>query len=109
MSAGDRLRKSWGTRIRSVPVEAASDFGKAGLVLGSGTVLAPLEVDASGRPTLAIDGNEQRLLALLAIAYRRAIAPGVIAHIRRASEKYACGETALALIHPARRGLAPAR
>jgi len=62
---------------------------EAGLVLGVGTVLAKRCTDCWGRPSLAIDGNEERLLALLSVAHGRAVDPRVIDHIRRAGRSYA--------------------
>jgi len=55
-----------------------------GLVLGA-TLLAPLRRDARGMPALVIDGNEGRILALLAIAYGRMVDPAVLGNIRRAA------------------------
>lgn len=74
-------------------------------MLGVGTVLAKWRGAPGGAATLAIDGNEERIPALLAVAYGRAVDRGVIDHIRRASRDYRLGETCLALIHPARTGL----
>jgi hypothetical protein len=76
-----------------------------GLVFGAGSVLAKQTIDASGRRLLAVDGNEERILALLTAAYGRPIDPAVIDHIRRASLAYNRGETCLALIHLAHTGL----
>jgi hypothetical protein len=106
MLPADRLRKDWETRVRSASIEPAPNIAEAGLVLGAGTVLARRITDRHGRSTFAIDGNEGRILALLAVAYGRAVEPDIIFHLRRASEQYARGEIALALIHLARAGLA---
>lgn len=46
-------------------------------------------------------------MALLAVAYRGTVAPGVIDHLRRAVAADADGETALALIHLSRARLPP--
>lgn len=51
---------------------------------------------------LALDGAEERILALLAVAYGKAIAPSVLGNIHRASAAWSRGETALALVHLAR-------
>jgi len=105
MLSADRLRKGWETRVRTTSIEPTPSITEAGLVLGAGTVLARRITDRQGRPALAIDGNEERIAALLAVAYGSAIAPETISHIRRASERYARGEVGLALIHLARTGL----
>lgn len=41
--------------------------------------------NAGGTPQLAIDGREERILALLAIIYGKSAGPSVLGHIRRAS------------------------
>jgi 3D (Asp-Asp-Asp) domain-containing protein len=76
-----------------------------GLVLSLGTVLAGVQARGAKRPVLALDGAEERLLALLSVAYGRAIDPHVLGNIRRASTAWRAGETCLALIHLARTGL----
>lgn len=60
--------------------------------------MAPRGTDRHGRATFAIDGCETRILALLAVAHGRAVAPETVGHIRRACRHYADGETCLALI-----------
>ena len=78
-------------------------FTEQGLVLGAGTVLA------KRRPcrALALDGEEERLLALLAVAYGRPISSKVIGNIKRATRDWANGERCLAQIHLARSRLPP--
>jgi hypothetical protein len=78
---------------------------QAGLILGAGTVLAKRSIDARGHNSLAINGNEERILTLLAVAYNRAVDPAVIIHMEKASRAYGRGETCLALIHLAHSGL----
>jgi hypothetical protein len=80
-------------------------FTEEGLVLGAGTVLAKASADRCGRPALAIDDAEERILTLLAIGYGKAIDPIVLDHIRRASEQWSRGEPCLAHIHLAYTGL----
>jgi hypothetical protein len=105
MLPADQLRRDWEARVRTVSIEPAPGITDAGLVLGAGTVLARRITGRQGRSALAIDGNEERILALLAVAYGRAVEAETISAIRRASEQYARGEIALALIHLARAGL----
>ena len=80
-------------------------FTEEGLVLGAGTVLAKASSNHSGRPAVAIDNAEERVLALLAVAYGKDADPSVLDHIRRASEEWSRGEPRLALIHLAYTGL----
>ncbi len=80
----------------------------AGLALGA-TVLAPVRRDGCGTPALAIDGAEERILALIAVAYGKAVGPAVLGNIRRASACWSQGETVLAAIELALSGLAPLR
>jgi hypothetical protein len=62
------------SRLR--PFVPVMTIGEEGLVLGA-TVLAPMRRDACGMPALAVDGAEERILALLAIAYGKMIGPGI--------------------------------
>ena len=71
-------------------------FTEAGLVLGAGTVLAPMSRD--GGDTLDFSG-EDRILALLAAAYSAPVNPAVLGKLRRAAELWAQGEKCLAQIH----------
>jgi hypothetical protein len=48
-------------------------ISEEGLVLGA-AVLAPMRNDAFRIPALAIDGAEERILALLAVVYGKAVA-----------------------------------
>jgi hypothetical protein len=105
MLSADGLRKAWGHRVQLLPIEPVMRITGEGLVLGAGTVLAKHATDGLGRPSLAIDGNEDRLVALLSVAHGKVVDPGVIDHIRRASRAYGRDETCLALIHLAYTGL----
>lgn len=77
-----------------------------GLLL-AGTVLAKMGRDRDGSPGLAIDGEEERILALLALAYDRPVGPPVLDNIRRASANWSKGEPVLAAIDLALGGLSP--
>jgi hypothetical protein len=104
MISADALRQAWDDDARLSPVEPVMTLTEAGLVLGAGTVLAKRRSEG-GRTSLAIDGAEQRLLALLTVAYGRAVTPSVIGNIRRAARERANGDHCLALIHLAHSGL----
>ena len=77
-----------------------------GLVLG-GTILVPLRDDRDGAPEIAIDGAEQRIVALLAVAYGKTARPGVLGNARRAARYWHRGENDLAAIEIALSGLPP--
>ncbi len=103
ISAG-ALRKAWGEHARFSPVEPVMALIERGLVLGAATVLAK-RYSGGGRAGLALDGAEERLLALLAVAYGRAVPPSVLGNIRRAARDWGNGDRCLALIHLAHSGL----
>lgn len=105
MPSADSLRMAWEDRARSSAIEPVMTITEAGLVLGAGSVLAKRRIDRWGRPSLALDGNEERLLALLSVAYGEAVKPSVIDNIRAAKRAYERGEGHLAPIHLAYTGL----
>jgi hypothetical protein len=105
MASLEAVREEWRQSVRSRPVHPSLTFTEEGLVLGAGTVLAKANGHRYGRPAVAIDDAEERILTLLAVAYGRAIDPAVLGHIRRASEQWTRGELCLALIHLAYTGL----
>ena len=90
----ERLRKEWHAR------EAASDLHEAlclkseGLVLGAGTVL----VRMAGGSTNA-DCDDDRLKALLSVAYGKPVANRAIGHVKAAALRWRDGETARATLH----------
>src|ERR1700728_2092587 len=99
MQTPDSLNKAWGQRARSSSIEPTMTISADGLVLGAGTVLAKQGTDRWDRTALEIKGNDERIVALLSVAYGKAVDAGVIDHIQHASEAYGRGETCLALIH----------
>ncbi len=94
-----------GRRTRH-PFEPVMTLTADRLVLGS-TVLAPLRAERAGSPVLALDGAEARVLALLAVAYGKAVQPRVLGNIRRAERYWRLGEGDLAAIEIALGGLPP--
>lgn len=87
----------------SAPVLAIT---REGLVL-AGTVLAKAGRDCHDRLQLALDGAEERILALLATVYGRTVGPALLGKIRGAAAYWNQGETVLAAIQLARAGLPP--
>ena len=98
-------REERAVSARPRPLHTSMTITADGLVLGAGTVLARAGTDRWGRPALTIDGAEERILTLLAVAYGKRIDPAVLDHLRRASEQWSRGEPHLALIHLAYTGL----
>ncbi|MFZ3233955.1 MAG: hypothetical protein WA417_22400 [Stellaceae bacterium] len=80
-------------------------ISEKGLVLGA-TVLAPM-CDVGGAPEIAVDGVEERILALLAIVYGGSVRARVLDNIRRASRYWRKGQQTLAAIELALTGLPP--
>jgi hypothetical protein len=71
-----------------------------GLVLGAGTLLAKM-----GEDGLGLDGEEERILTLLAIAYRGDVPGAALGMFRRVSKHWQGGDKCLAAIHLAQSGL----
>jgi len=65
---------------------------KEGLVLGAKTVLAKRDRDG----TLALDGAEARLLALLAVAHGHSVPLSLLSTIRKASNHARAGDECMA-------------
>ncbi|ARN80704.1 hypothetical protein B1812_06035 [Methylocystis bryophila] len=94
----DALEERFEKRLRSRPVAYAPEICEEGLVLGAGTILARMKRDASGAPCLAVEEDEDRLLALLAAAQGRPASPALRRHLEGASGYWRRGEKALANI-----------
>jgi hypothetical protein len=89
---------------RAAPMYPAMTFAPEGLVLGAGTVL----LKARGPRWLqSLQGEEVRVLALLAAAYGRPVPPAVLGNIERAIKSWQDGDGCLAHIHLAHSGLCP--
>jgi hypothetical protein len=71
-----------------------------GLLLGAGTLLAKMGDDG-----LCIEGEEERILTLLAVAYRGDVPDAMLGSLRRASKHWRDGDKSLAAIHLAQSGL----
>jgi len=78
-------------------------FNPEGLILGAGTVLAPVVNRENG--TILVDGQGDRLQALLSAAYGQAPSTGVIGHVRRAVKCWNDGDAGRAELHLALTGL----
>ncbi len=71
------------------------------MVLGVGTILAKRDGDGA----LDLEGEEQRVLTLLSVAYGRPIDASILGAIRRASKHVRAGNLPMAALHIALAGL----
>lgn len=83
MISSDPLRRAWESRACCSPIYDTPTMTADGLVLGAGTVLAKGTLDDGYAPGLARDGAQERILALLSVAYGRAASPAALGNIRR--------------------------
>jgi hypothetical protein len=98
----ERLWRAWSVQKRSVPISPAMYFSRDGLALGAGTILLP----AVGPRRLAdLQGEEARVLALLAATYGKATPPSVLGAIERAAKSWHEGDDIAAVTHLANAGL----
>jgi hypothetical protein len=92
----ERLHKEWHARERAVAIRPVLTLASEGLLLGAGTVVVP----ANGpRRLQSTGGDGARVLALLSVAYGKAIAPSVLGNIARAAKAWSQGDDCLAYIH----------
>jgi hypothetical protein len=99
------LKKLWNGHAGSRHFHPAMVIKEAGLLLRADTILVPMGKAPSGAKTLAVEADQERLLTLLGVAYRRQVPTGLIKHIASASKQWQRGEKALAHIHLAFAGL----
>jgi hypothetical protein len=92
VEAIERLQKQWRDDARFHGLHASMHLEKEALVLGANTVLAKRDEDGG----LAIDGDEARLLTLLAVAYGQPVDSSVLASIRGASKFARAGDECMA-------------
>ncbi|MHB8886092.1 MAG: hypothetical protein ACYC5H_13640 [Methylovirgula sp.] len=98
MRASNSLRKRFDARLQHSTINTAIEINDAGLVFGAGTVIGRMTRDNGDNPVLDLDADRQRIFALLAVAYGRAVSPDAFEHIEGASEQWRCGDKALANI-----------
>jgi hypothetical protein len=73
-------------------------FDEAGLVLGAGTILAPMRRDGAGAEILDLSG-EDRILAALTATFLAPVNIALLGKLRHASDLWSRGEKSLAQIH----------
>ncbi|HTW34408.1 MAG TPA: hypothetical protein VMD53_07315 [Rhizomicrobium sp.] len=93
----ERLEKQWNNAARFRGIRANLCLDDEGLTLGAGTLLAKRNHDGS----LALDGEEEKVLTLLSIACGKALDPSALKPIRRASEIARDGDECRAAMHVA--------
>ena len=108
---GQRIKKTTQTGGANPTMTVVNDTYQNGRLayqtnLG-GTVLAKMEAGRGGSRELILDGQEERILALLAVVYGEAVNFRVLEAVRRASNYWSNGEPVLAVIALARSGLPP--
>lgn len=98
MRADGSLQKIWDERLQSRPFYASVELTDNGLMFGAGTQLAPLRKGNSGACGLDLGRDGDRVLALLAVAYRRPVYFDILRHVEGASTEWQRGDKALANI-----------
>lgn len=96
MAAIDILEARWREESHLRCFHPYLHIDENGLSLGAGTLLTPMGTDASGAPVLLLDGQEQRILAILSIGYRKPVSIAALKFIKRASMQWSKGEKAIA-------------
>jgi hypothetical protein len=96
VAAIDVLRKRWKDEAHYRPFRPYLHIDDDGLSLGAGTVLAPMVIDRAGTPSLALAGEEEKIIALLSLGYRKPIPIAALKFIKRASMQWTKGEKAIA-------------
>ena len=98
MHAREYLREAFEELSWRLPFDATPAIRKEGLVLGYGTLLARTHRNRRGATWLALDADEERLLALLSAVCGRQISPRIMHHMSRASQHWRQGDRVLAHI-----------
>jgi hypothetical protein len=106
MIGSEVAREVWTERSRLRALAPVMTITGEGLVLGA-TVLAKMGRDRCGMQELSVGGAAERILALLAVVYGKAVGPEILGYVRRTSNYWRQGETALAEIELALGRLRP--
>ena len=91
----NQLKRQWNDSARLRGVQANLCLGPSALTLGAGTVVAKRNHDGS----LALDGEETKILTLLSVAYGQALDSSVLKTVRRASAIARDGDDCKAAMH----------
>ena len=90
-----QLQKQWNDVGRFRGVQANLSLGSDAVTLGAGTVVAKRQDDGS----IILDGEEERMLVLLSVAYGQPLDPSVLASFRCASKSASAGDECMAAMH----------
>jgi hypothetical protein len=93
-----RFEQAFLALCKQRPLRRSLAFTEAGLVLGAGTSVAPMRRDGEGVETLDLSG-EDRILALLTVAFSAPVNAILLVKLRHASAVWARGDKSLAQIH----------
>jgi hypothetical protein len=93
-----RFEQAFLALCKQRPLRRSLAFTEAGLVLGAGTSVAPMRRDGEGVETLDLSG-EDRILALLTVAFSAPVNAILLVKLRHASELWAQVDKSLAQIH----------
>ncbi len=96
MNQLELLNRRWHEEIRHERISKDMELTESGLALGAGTLLAKTKWVENECVGLDLDGQEDRLLALLSIAFGRGVPSCFIGTLRRVSWKWAQGPRSLA-------------
>jgi cell wall-associated NlpC family hydrolase len=107
MQMHERLQKAWLAEGRYRTTHRTLTFTDQGLELGKGTLLVKYIQDQWDRRSLDIEGQEERILALLSVAWDHPMPDGIITHFHSASRALAKGEMVQACLHLVYTGLQP--
>lgn len=95
MNQVELLNRKWHAETRHERISKDLELTEAGLALGAGTLLAKTKWLDDECVGLDLDGQENRLLALLSIAFGRAVPACFIGTLRRVSWHWAHGKMTL--------------
>jgi hypothetical protein len=107
MQMHERLQKAWLAEGRYRTTHRTLTFTDQGLELGKGTLLVKFIQDQWDRRSLDIEGQEERILALLSVAWDTPMPDGILQHFHSASRALSKGEMVQACLHLAYTGLQP--
>jgi hypothetical protein len=82
----ENFETKWTVQRRCWSLRRGMEITSEGLVLGAGTVLARMARKAAGPRALLLDGEEERILALLSVACWRSIPASINGKLRKASD-----------------------
>jgi len=105
LDAADEIAGEFERRTRPGRVSPQMAITGEGIVLGPGTILARMEVDARNRARLVLD--PRGAAAILCTALEQPVGPHLLGKMRRAVELWNEGEHALAQFHLIFAGLPP--